>query len=59
MFVAQNAESKSDFIHKIKIAAKEADETEYRLLLCKPISQLKWVPDGQVEQESVKDIPGG
>ena len=24
---AQNAESKADFIHKIKIAAKEADET--------------------------------
>jgi len=31
---AQNAESKSDFIHKLKIAAKEADETEYFLLLC-------------------------
>ncbi|WET48629.1 four helix bundle protein [Chryseobacterium indologenes] len=31
---AQNAESKTDFIHKIKIAAKEADETEYWLLLC-------------------------
>ena len=26
---AQNAESKNDFIHKLKIAAKEADETEY------------------------------
>jgi len=32
---AQNAESKADFIHKMKIAAKEADETEYWLLLCK------------------------
>lgn len=32
---AQNAESKADFIHKIKIAAKEADETEYWMLLCK------------------------
>ena len=31
---AQNAESKADFIHKIKIAAKEADEAEYWLLLC-------------------------
>ncbi len=31
---AQNAESKLDFIHKMKIAAKEADETEYWLLLC-------------------------
>jgi four helix bundle protein len=32
---AQNAESKADFIHKFKIAAKEADETEYWLHLCK------------------------
>jgi four helix bundle protein len=32
---AQNAESKADFIHKIKLAAKEADETEYWLLICK------------------------
>jgi four helix bundle protein len=31
---AQNAESKADFIHKIKIAAKEADETDYWLNLC-------------------------
>ena len=32
---AQNAESKNDFIHKLKISAKEADETQYFLLLCK------------------------
>lgn len=32
---AQNAESKADFIHKFKVAAKEADETQYWLLLCK------------------------
>lgn len=31
---AQNAESKADFIHKLKIAAKEANETEYWLQLC-------------------------
>ncbi len=31
---AQNAESKADFIHKLKIAAKEVDETQYWLLLC-------------------------
>lgn len=31
---AQNAESKADFIHKMKIAMKEADETEYWLILC-------------------------
>ena len=32
---AQNAESKADFVHKLKIAAKEADETKYWLKLCK------------------------
>lgn len=32
---AQNAESKADFIHKLKIALKEADETEYWLFICK------------------------
>jgi four helix bundle protein len=31
---AQNAESKADFIHKMKVAAKEADETQYWLTLC-------------------------
>jgi four helix bundle protein len=31
---AQNAESKADFIHKMKIAAKETDETQYWLRLC-------------------------
>lgn len=32
---AQGAESKADFIHKMKIAYKEVEETEYWLLLCK------------------------
>lgn len=32
---AQNAESRADFIHKFKIAAKEADEVYYWLMLCK------------------------
>jgi four helix bundle protein len=31
---AQNAESKADFIHKMKIAAKEADEVEFYLEVC-------------------------
>jgi four helix bundle protein len=30
---AQNAESRADFIHKIKIALKELEETKYWLLL--------------------------
>jgi four helix bundle protein len=32
---AQNAESKADFIHKLSIALKEANETEYWLDLLK------------------------
>ena len=32
---AQNAESKADFIHKVKIAAKEVEETKYWLTLSK------------------------
>ncbi|MFT4093758.1 MAG: four helix bundle protein [Niabella sp.] len=39
---AQNAESKDDFIHKMKIACKEADELEYWLLLC---SQSEYLPN--------------
>lgn len=31
---AQNAESRADFIHKMKIAGKELEETKYWLVLC-------------------------
>ena len=31
---AQQAESRADFIHKCKVAAKEAEETDYWLQLC-------------------------
>lgn len=31
---AQSCESRADFIHKIKVAAKEAEETKYWLTLC-------------------------
>ena len=34
IFEAQNAESRADFVHKLKIAAKEASETLYWLILC-------------------------
>jgi four helix bundle protein len=37
---AQNAESKLDFIHKMKIAAKETDEVIYWLELCKEINSI-------------------
>ncbi len=35
VFEAQHAESKVDFIHKLKISSKEGNETKYWLLLCK------------------------
>ena len=50
---AQNAESKADFIHKMKIAAKEADETEYWLELCH-IS--KHYPECQELREKASEI---
>jgi four helix bundle protein len=34
VFEAQHAESKADFIHKMKIAIKEVNETLYWLLVC-------------------------
>lgn len=34
IFEAQYAESRSDFIHKMKIAVKEANETLYWLSIC-------------------------
>ncbi len=46
---AQNAESKADFIHKFKIAAKEIDETEYWLCLCQAAKTYP-NPDPQLSQ---------
>lgn len=43
---AQNAESKADFIHKIKIATKELEETKYWLLLCKKSNSY---PDDNIQ----------
>jgi len=41
----QSAESLIDFVHKLKIAAKECEETEYWLLLCQ---KAKNYPDPQL-----------
>jgi four helix bundle protein len=38
IFEAQHAESRADFIHKMKIASKEANETFYWLILCEKSS---------------------
>lgn len=42
---AQNAESKADFVHKMKIALKEADETEYWLFLCNEHNSYPYCSD--------------
>ncbi len=50
---AQNAESKSEFIHKFKIAAKEAEESQYWLLLC---DYSKTYPDCKELLSSIDSI---
>jgi len=50
---AQNSESKLDFIHKLKIAAKEAEETEYWLLLC---NKSKTYPSSELLFSSIISI---
>ncbi len=55
---AQNAESKADFIHKMKIAAKEADETEYWLQLCKEAKKYPFEPSLEVKLLSILKLLG-
>lgn len=50
---AQNAESKADFTHKMKIALKEADETQYWLDI---IQQSKGYPDVKILKERINSI---
>lgn len=50
---AQNAESKSDFIHKIKIATKELEETKYWLILCE---ESKSYPKPVLLKEKVSEL---
>jgi len=50
---AQNAESKADFIHKIKIATKELEETKYWLTLCE---KSKNYPSHPVLKEKVREL---
>jgi four helix bundle protein len=51
---AQNAESKADFIHKIKIATKELEETKYWIILCR---KSKFYPDDNLQlSEKAKEL---
>ena len=53
---AQNSESKTDFIHKFKIAAKEAEETEYWLLLCQSANNYPFQEDLLEDIISIKKV---
>lgn len=50
---AQNAESKADFIHKMKIAAKEADEVDYYLQL---IQKSEYLPVIELPINQIQSI---
>lgn len=50
VFEAQYAESKLDFIHKMKLASKEVSETLYWLSLCGQI------PEFELPQKMLSDI---
>ncbi len=50
---AQNAESRADFVHKMKIAAKEADELEYYFEVCNASPSL---PDSGQLLENIQSV---
>lgn len=53
---AQNAESISDFLHKMKIAAKEVEETEYWLLICDNAENYPSIADLLPRLNSIKKL---
>jgi len=55
---AQGAESKADFKHKCKVAYKEAEETEYWLLLCKYAESYPFEQDMLDDVQSIMRILG-
>ncbi|MCB9426419.1 MAG: four helix bundle protein [Flavobacteriales bacterium] len=53
---AKNAESKADFIHKLSISQKEADETLYWLELLKVTDYLKIDEFNSINKDGVEVI---
>lgn len=56
IFEAQSAESKADFIHKLKISDKEAKETQYWLLLCEKSVHLPFRENLKVQLLSIQKL---
>lgn len=53
IYEAQSPESRNDFVHKLKISAKEASETDFWLELCKASPYL---PDPSTLQGNLNEI---
>lgn len=53
VFEAQHAESRADFVHKMKIAVKEANETLYWLLICEKSEQY---PENSSLKNAVEEL---
>lgn len=56
IFEAQSAESRNDFIHKLKISDKEAKETEYWLLLCELAQSYPFDPELKAMLTSIQKL---
>ena len=56
VFEAQSAESRADFIHKLKIADKEAKESEYWLLLCEKSPSYPFNEELKVKLLSIQKL---
>lgn len=55
---AQGAESKPDFIHKMKIAYKESEETKYWLEVCQAVPSYPDPKSLLVSLESIQKVIG-
>ena len=53
---SQHAESRNDFIHKIKIASKEARETAYWLKLCRNSEFLPENTSAEIKLNSIEKV---
>ena len=58
VYESQNAESKADFIHKLKISAKEAEETKYWLMICQNSSNYPDCKHLLFQIESINKVLG-
>lgn len=56
IYEAQSAESRNDFIHKLKISDKEAKETEYWLLLCESAQSYPFDPELKAMLTSIQKL---